>query len=162
MGGGCAHPRNCSRKVSYCYPLFVMWRPNAPVVVVWGISLLGGQVNIMMFIVVPVHSLFTPPDDVFKSTVHRAINTSGKERYSIPLFFGTDYDVLLEVRIALIIIHVLFADLVRLPNLSMVVDLQPIPTCISEDCPQKYEVVKAGDYVKSRLEATYAHSKAAA
>ena len=36
-------------------------------------------------------------DDVFKSTVHRAINRTGMERYSIPLFFGTDYDVLLEV-----------------------------------------------------------------
>jgi isopenicillin N synthase-like dioxygenase len=37
-------------------------------------------------------------DDIFKSTVHRAINKSGIERYSIPLFFGTDYDVKLEVR----------------------------------------------------------------
>lgn len=36
-------------------------------------------------------------DDVFKSTPHMVINRSGAERYSIPLFFGTDYDVLLEV-----------------------------------------------------------------
>jgi isopenicillin N synthase-like dioxygenase len=36
-------------------------------------------------------------NDVFKSTVHRAANRSGAERYSIPLFFGVDYDVLLEV-----------------------------------------------------------------
>jgi len=71
-------------------------------------------------------------NDIFKSTIHRAINKSGLERYSIPLFFGTDYDVKLE----------------------------PLPSCVSEDNPAKYEVITAGDYVKSRLEATYAHSKA--
>ncbi|KAH7926491.1 Clavaminate synthase-like protein [Leucogyrophana mollusca] len=70
-------------------------------------------------------------NDVFKSTVHRAINLSGTERYSMPLFFGTDYDVKLE----------------------------PIPGCVSAENPSKYEVVIAGEYVKSRLEATYAHSK---
>ncbi|KAI0629820.1 2OG-Fe-II oxygenase [Trametes polyzona] len=71
-------------------------------------------------------------NDVFKSTVHRAVNRSGVERYSIPLFFGTDYDVKLEA----------------------------LPSCVSDDFPPKYEVVTAGEYVKSRLEATYAHSKA--
>ncbi|TFY63812.1 hypothetical protein EVJ58_g3026 [Rhodofomes roseus] len=68
-------------------------------------------------------------NDVFKSTVHRAINRSGVRRYSIPLFFGTDYDVKLE----------------------------PISSCVSPDRPPKYEVVTAGDYVKSKLEATYGH-----
>ncbi|KAK0201549.1 hypothetical protein DFS33DRAFT_1265001 [Desarmillaria ectypa] len=71
-------------------------------------------------------------NDVFKSTLHRAINRSGEERYSMPLFFGTDYDVLLE----------------------------PIPSCVSPEYPAKYEVVTAGEYVKSRLDATYAHSAA--
>ncbi|KAI0718197.1 Clavaminate synthase-like protein [Cerioporus squamosus] len=70
-------------------------------------------------------------NDVFKSTMHRAINRSGVERYSIPLFFGTDYDVKLEA----------------------------LPSCVSDDYPAQYEVVTAGEYVKSRLEATYAHSK---
>lgn len=70
-------------------------------------------------------------NDVFKSTVHRAVNRSGVERYSIPLFFGSDYDVKLEA----------------------------LPSCVDEQYPAKYEVVTAGDYVKSRLEATYAHSK---
>ncbi|EJU03023.1 Clavaminate synthase-like protein [Dacryopinax primogenitus] len=70
-------------------------------------------------------------NDVYVSTVHRAINRTGQERYSIPFFFGTDYDVKLEA----------------------------LPSCVSEDRPARYEVVTAGEYVKSRLEETYAQSK---
>ncbi|KAF4617482.1 hypothetical protein D9613_005736 [Agrocybe pediades] len=68
-------------------------------------------------------------NDIFKSTVHRAINRSGVRRCSIPLFFGTDYNVKLE----------------------------PMPSCISPERPPKYEVITAGEYVKSRLEAAYNH-----
>ncbi|KAJ7046426.1 hypothetical protein C8F04DRAFT_1064213 [Mycena alexandri] len=68
-------------------------------------------------------------NDVFTSTVHRAINRSGVRRYSIPLFFGTDYDVRLE----------------------------PITSCVSADRPAKYEVITAGEYIKGRLQATYGH-----
>lgn len=68
-------------------------------------------------------------NDVFKSTVHRAINRSGVERYSMPLFFGTDYDV----------------------------KLVPIPSCITKGEPPKYPVVTAGDHVRERLEAAYSH-----
>jgi len=45
----------------------------------------------------PALNIDGPLDDVFKSTVHRAINRSGIERYSMPLFFGTDYNVKLVV-----------------------------------------------------------------
>ncbi|KAF9068560.1 hypothetical protein BDP27DRAFT_1326928 [Rhodocollybia butyracea] len=69
-------------------------------------------------------------NDIFKSTVHRAINKSGQERYSMPLFYGVDYNVPLE----------------------------PIPSCVSSVMPAKYEVITAGEYVKRRLEETYAHS----
>lgn len=69
-------------------------------------------------------------NDIFKSTMHRAINRTGRRRFSIPLFFGTDYDVLLE----------------------------PLPGCVTPGETPKYEVVTAGAYVKSRLDATYAHS----
>ncbi|KAF8657326.1 hypothetical protein AX16_001798 [Volvariella volvacea WC 439] len=68
-------------------------------------------------------------NDTFKSTVHRAMNRSGARRYSIPLFFGTDYNVRLE----------------------------PIPGCVSEDRPYKYDVITAGEYLKSRFVATYGH-----
>lgn len=29
----------------------------------------------------------------FKSTIHRVCNLTGKERYTVPFFFGVDHDV---------------------------------------------------------------------
>lgn len=83
-------------------------------------------------------------DDVFRSTVHRAINRSGVARYSIPLFFGTDYNVPLQE-----------SQDVFLGVLMLMATAQALPSCVSDDLPAKYDVVTAGDYVKSRLEATY-------
>ncbi|KAL5482369.1 hypothetical protein ACEPAI_8963 [Sanghuangporus weigelae] len=69
-------------------------------------------------------------NDVFKSTVHRAINRSGVLRHSMPVFFGVDYNVPLE----------------------------PIPSCVSPEHPPKYEVITAGEHVKTRLAAVYSYS----
>lgn len=55
-------------------------------------------------------------DDVFKSTVHRAVNRSGVARYSIPLFFGTDYDVPLEVSMDVKLVFYAFVDSVNQPR----------------------------------------------
>ena len=43
----------------------------------------------------------------------------------------------------------------------LIVYAKAISSCVSEDFPPKYEVVTAGDYVKSRLEATYFASSVA-
>ncbi|KAG9037980.1 hypothetical protein FRB95_003373 [Tulasnella sp. JGI-2019a] len=57
-------------------------------------------------------------NDVFKSTRHCVINRSGVRRYSVPLFFGTDYDVRLEA----------------------------LPTCVTPQRPARYDPnVTAGE-----------------
>lgn len=66
-------------------------------------------------------------NDIFVSTVHRVINITGEERYSIPVFFGPNYDTVVE----------------------------PLKTCIAEGQTAKYGPILAGDYVYKRLEETY-------
>jgi isopenicillin N synthase-like dioxygenase len=68
-------------------------------------------------------------NDVFASTMHRVINTTGRARYSIPFFLGVNYDTLIEA----------------------------LPGCVTEDRPAKYAPVIAGDYVQERLTATYGY-----
>ncbi|CZT45013.1 related to gibberellin 20-oxidase [Rhynchosporium secalis] len=63
---------------------------------------------------------------VYKSTIHRVVNRTAKERYSIPLFFSINYDETVET----------------------------LPSCISEENPSKYPPIKAGTYVLDRLEMT--------
>ncbi|KAL3469291.1 Clavaminate synthase-like protein [Aspergillus californicus] len=61
----------------------------------------------------------------FRSTVHRATNLTGKDRYSIPFFFGVNYEATVEV----------------------------LPTCVGNG--DKREAVKAGQYVRDRLSKSY-------
>jgi isopenicillin N synthase-like dioxygenase len=68
-------------------------------------------------------------NDLFASTVHRAINTTGLPRYSIPFFLGTNYDTVIDA----------------------------LPGCVSAERPRKYDPVIAGDYVQSRFDATYGY-----
>lgn len=61
-------------------------------------------------------------NDTFVSTVHRVLNLSGEERYSIPFFCGPNYEILIE----------------------------PLENCVKEG-KRNYNSVLAGDYVWKRL-----------
>lgn len=66
-------------------------------------------------------------NDQFKSTLHRVINTSGRDRYSLVQFFGVDYDI----------------------------DVEPLRGTVSPDNPWRYEPIKAGQHSENMVAATY-------
>ncbi|MEJ2655412.1 MAG: 2-oxoglutarate and iron-dependent oxygenase domain-containing protein [Acidihalobacter sp.] len=68
-------------------------------------------------------------NDLFASTVHRAVNRSGRERYSIPFFFGPNYDTVVEA----------------------------LPGCVGEGQPAKYAPIASGEYINGRFAETFAH-----
>ncbi|KAJ5397434.1 hypothetical protein N7509_005547 [Penicillium cosmopolitanum] len=63
----------------------------------------------------------------FKSTIHRVANLSGEQRYSIPFFFGVDYDATVSV----------------------------LENHTSEENPPCREPFKAGDWVREKLSKAY-------
>lgn len=107
-----------------------------------------GQVSVVSLSENKDTETLRPRDDVFKSTVHRAMNKSGKERYSIPLFFGTDYHVNIEVR------GFSYETEISI-KWSICISLQPIPSCVSADRPAKYSPITAGEHVSKRLKDMY-------
>jgi isopenicillin N synthase-like dioxygenase len=62
-------------------------------------------------------------NDVYVSNLHRVVNRTGRERFSIPTFFNLDYDALVAC----------------------------LPSCQSADNPPKYQPIKSGDYLLSRF-----------
>lgn len=64
-------------------------------------------------------------NDVYVSNFHRVTNRTGRERYSIPMFFNLDYDA----------------------------PVACLPTCCNAESPPKHEPIKFGDYIVSRFKA---------
>lgn len=72
-------------------------------------------------------------NDTYVSTPHRVVNTSGRERYSVAFFLDCNPDA----------------------------EVACLPTCMDATRPPKYLPITAGDYLRSRLDATYEASKSA-
>ena len=73
-------------------------------------------------------------NDLFVSTPHRVVNASGRERYSVPVFYDPDYETVVEC----------------------------LPHCASPSNPPRYEPIIAGDYIAGRYDDTYQYRRAAA
>jgi isopenicillin N synthase-like dioxygenase len=64
-------------------------------------------------------------NDRYVSNFHRVTNRTGRERYSIPMFYNLDYDA----------------------------PVTCLPTCSSDENPPRYEPIKFGDYIVGRFKA---------
>jgi isopenicillin N synthase-like dioxygenase len=67
-------------------------------------------------------------NDVYVSTPHRVVNRSGRERYSIPFFLDPNPDA----------------------------PVATIPSCVSAERPSRYPPTTGADYLRERLQRTYA------
>ena len=69
-------------------------------------------------------------NDLYRSTMHRVINSTERERYSIPYFSNIDPLEIVEV----------------------------LPSCISQDRPARYEPVGAAEYVEACMLDSYGYN----
>jgi isopenicillin N synthase-like dioxygenase len=68
----------------------------------------------------------------YSSTVHRVVNTTGSERYSIPFFIDLDFDAVVE----------------------------PLPTCVTAENPVEHSPYTCGQHKYKRFANSYAHLRA--
>lgn len=68
---------------------------------------------------------------MYKSTVHRVVNRTREERYSVPFFFSVNYDAVVET----------------------------LPGCVGEGEVPRWRPIRAGEYILERLNATTAYGK---
>ena len=72
-------------------------------------------------------------NDRFASTPHRVVNRSGRERYSIPVFFDPDHDTVVEC----------------------------LPSCQGPGQPPRYPPTTCGAYIKGRFDDVFVYRKIA-
>lgn len=68
-------------------------------------------------------------NDVYLANLHRVVNTSGRERYSIPFFIDADYEA----------------------------EFAPLPSCVSADNPARYAPVTCGRHKFGRFVDSFPH-----
>lgn len=68
-------------------------------------------------------------NDIYSANMHRVVNTSGRERYSMAFFVDADFDAVIE----------------------------PLPSCVTDSNPRRYKPVTCGEHKFGRFAASYAH-----